>query len=517
MTQNNNLLSSAATSALAGMARGIEKEGLRYTRTDGLISQSGHPASLGSTLTHPYITTDYSEALLEFITPKQESIESSLECLSELHTFTLSKIDGERIWPASMPCILDGAKSIPIAEYGTSNVGVIKNIYRRGLDVRYGRIMQAIAGIHYNVSLPQAFWEAYQEQLGEHGSTDDFRSAQYFHLIRNFHRHSWVLYYLFGASPVLDASFFDQREPNLEAYGERTWGLPYATSLRMSDLGYTNSAQQDLHIGYDSLQDYIRTLSHAVQQPYPAYEKIGVKDAQGEYQQLNANILQIENEYYSEIRPKRVANSGERPVEALERGGGEYIEVRALDINPFMPIGMDAQQCRFIDAFVLHCLVSHSAAQCPNEWAEIARNRSTVIKQGRQPGLELTYCGTRKTVKDWVSQILDATAECAKHLDTAHGGTAYADAVSAQRAKAEDPANTPSGQIMTKINQGQEFYDLISSLSEQHAEELLSAGLSENRARTLDEAAAKSLQEQKERDAQVEQPFDEFLADYNAL
>ena len=515
-TKTSTILNDKATAALTGIARGIEKEGLRYTK-DGLISQSPHPKSLGSTLTHPYITTDYSEALLEFITPKQESIEGSLKCLSDLHAFTLAKLPDEKVWPASMPCRINGAKSIPIAQYGSSNVGVIKNIYRRGLDVRYGRIMQAIAGIHYNVSLPKDFWLAYQEQLNDTKSERDFRSEQYFHLIRNFHRHSWVLYYLFGASPVLDSSFFGDRTPKLEQYGKNTWGLPYATSLRMSDLGYTNSAQQDLHIGYDSLKDYIATLSNAVQKSYPAYEKIGVKDSNGNYQQLNANILQIENEYYSEIRPKRVADSGERPVNALARGGVEYIEVRALDINPFLPVGIDATESRFLDAFVLHCLLTHSAAQCPNEWAEIAENRSVIINRGREPGLKLKYCGTQKTVVDWVDHILDGTEKCAHYLDQAHGGTQYADAVNAQRDKAKDPANTPSGRVMAEIESGREFYDLINDLAEQHTESLLKGGLSAERQELFDSAAATSVQEQADREAADEAPFDEFLADYNQL
>ncbi len=517
MTSNTSFrLNNKATAALTGMARGIEKEGLRYTQ-EGFISQLEHPRALGSTLTHPSITTDYSEALLEFITPKLESIEGSLECLRELHAFTLARMPGENIWPASMPCRLDGAHSIPIAQYGTSNIGLIKNIYRRGLDVRYGRIMQAIAGIHYNVSLPQAFWLSYQEQLGDQSSERDFRSTQYFHLIRNFHRHSWVLYYLFGASPVLDASFFGDRTPKLDAYGKRTWGLPYATSLRMSDLGYTNSAQQDLHIGYDSLDDYIRTLSHAVQQPYPPYEQLGIKDAEGEYQQLNANILQIENEYYSEIRPKRVARSGERPVHALARGGVEYIEVRALDINPFLPVGIDATVCRFLDAFVLYCLFSHSAKQCPDEWAEIAANRSVIINRGREPGLSLSYCGTRKTVSDWVKHILDGTLEWAEYLDSAHGGHAYAQAVAAQQSKAQDPRLTPSGQVMTAIESGQEFYDFVSELADQHAGAILGSGLSRSREQALEQLAATSLREQAEREALTEPPLDEFLTDYNRL
>ena len=509
-------LSPNALSTLTGMERGIEKEGLRFT-PQGHIAQSDHPRALGSTLTHPWITTDYSEALLEFITPKLHSIEHSLTWLDELHAFTQRHLGNEQIWPASMPCRLKGPSSIPIAQYGSSNIGIMKHVYRRGLEVRYGRTMQAIAGIHYNISLPDEFWSAYQNDLGRSGDVDAFRSDQYFHLIRNFHRHSWVLYYLFGASPVLDQSFFGDRTPNLDRYGDTTWGLPFATSLRMSDLGYTNSAQQDLHIGYDSIGDYIRTLSHAVHQPYPAYEALGVKDKAGEYQQLNANILQIENEYYSEIRPKRVAHTGERPVQALRRGGVEYIEVRAPDINPFLRAGIDRTVCRFIDAFALYCLLTHSAQQCPNDWAEIAENRKQVIKYGRQPGLELTYCDQTKTVQDWVKHLLTGIAQAAELLDQAYSTDAYSKAVTAQHIKASDPDQTPSGQVMSKIKEGTEFIDLIQSLSSNHTKSLQELSITDARLAEFEAATERSLAEQSQRELDDDMSFDQYLADYNKL
>ena len=131
--------------SLAGIQRGVEKEGLRVT-ADNSISQLHHPDAVGSTLTHPTITTDYSEALLEFITPKQQGIESTIEFLRDLHSFTLNHLSDEVIWPGSMPCALNGDSSIPIADYGSSNIGQLKHVYRQGLGVRYGRTMQAIAG-----------------------------------------------------------------------------------------------------------------------------------------------------------------------------------------------------------------------------------------------------------------------------------------------------------------------------------------------------------------------------------
>lgn len=516
--QSSNLihLHDEALSELSGIMIGIEKEGLRVT-AEANIAQTPHPAGMGSTLTHDFITTDYSEALLEFITPKQASIEQSLEFLSQLHTFALLNMPGERVWPASMPCRLQGDNSIPIAEYGTSNSGKMKHVYRRGLDVRYGRIMQSIAGIHYNFSLSDEFWSAYQKQLGVPGSMELFRSDQYFHLVRNFHRHSWILYYLFGASPVLDKSFFDGRAPSLEQFQENTFGGRFATSLRMSDLGYKNSAQQGLNINYDSLEEYIRTLSHAVNQPYAAYEKLGIKDAHGEYQQLNANILQIENEYYSEIRPKRVARSGERPVLALRRRGVEYVEVRSLDINPYLPVGMEPSQCRFIDAFLLYCLLSNSPEQCADEWADIEKNQRNIIDRGRDPDLELTHCGDPGTVQQHASQLLEDIKPCSQLLDRAYQVDLYGAALEVQHEKVLDSRKTPSGKMMEQVLEGAEFIDIIQEQARQHAVAALQTGLSDSLKETLKQQAALSLEQQREREATDDISFEEFLAAYNRM
>ncbi len=509
-------LNDDAVAGLSGIQIGIEKEGLRVT-ADANIAQTAHPVGMGSTLTHDFITTDYSEALLEFITPKQYSIDKSLEFLSQLHTFALLKMPGERVWPASMPCRLQGDESIPIAEYGTSNSGRMKHIYRRGLDVRYGRIMQSIAGIHYNFSFSSDFWEAYQQQLGVTGSIELFQSDQYFHLLRNFHRHSWILYYLFGASPVLDKSFFDGEEPTLEQFQENTYGARYATSLRMSDLGYKNSAQQGLQINHDSLNDYIRTLAHAVKQPYEPYEEIGVKDANGEYQQLNANILQIENEFYSEIRPKRVTRSGERPVMALKRRGVEYLEVRSLDINPFLPVGMDADQCRFIDSFLLYCLLSNSPEQCPDEWADIDRNQRNVIIQGRDPELVLTHCGTPGSVQERAEFLMAQIEPCAALMDRAYADESHSAALEVQRQKVGNPELTPSGMVMKQVLDGAEFLDLVQDQARKHSRAALETGLDPVVRETLETQAKASITAQKEWEANDELSFEEFLDAYNRM
>ena len=182
----SQLTESSSIGCLADIGHGIEKESLRIN-PQGHIPQTPHPAGLGSPLTHPSLTTDFSEALLEFITPVFQSPDESLAYLANLHAFTFRHMDREElIWTSSMPCVLDDDSQIPLAEYGSSNVGKLKTLYRMGLSHRYGRAMQTIAGIHYNFSLPDELWSA----LGVHDQEQ--RTHAYFGLIRNFRRWSWL-------------------------------------------------------------------------------------------------------------------------------------------------------------------------------------------------------------------------------------------------------------------------------------------------------------------------------------
>ena len=218
--------------------RGIEKESLRVT-AKGQLAQTDHPAGLGSALTHPYITTDFSEALIELITPATDSVEGCLDFLADLHTYTYSQMPrDERLWVSSMPCQLEGDDHIPLARYGSSNIGRMKTLYREGLGHRYGRVMQTVAGIHYNFSMPENFWAEYRAIRGSQDDLQTFQSRQYLHLIRNFHRHCWLLPYLFGASPAVNKSFPQGREHDLQEFDEVTLYKPYATALRMGNLGY---------------------------------------------------------------------------------------------------------------------------------------------------------------------------------------------------------------------------------------------------------------------------------------
>lgn len=495
---------------------GIERETLRVD-AHGQLAHSEHPFALGSALTHAQITTDYSEALLEFITSAQPDPAATLNELERIHRFAASQLDGEYLWSPSMPGLLPDEADIPLARYGSSNIGRLKYVYRRGLALRYGRTMQCIAGIHYNFSLPETIWPLLQQLDGEAGSARDYQSAAYIALIRNFRRYSWLLMYLFGASPALDASFLRGHPHQLQQLDEDTLYLPYATSLRMSDLGYQSSAQSGLTPCYNDLASYIDSLRAAVGTPYPAYAEMGTRDANGEWQQLNTNIIQIENEYYSSIRPKRVARSGERPIQALTSRGVQYVEVRCLDINPYLSLGIDLDQARFLDTFLLFCALHDSPRLRDGECCNCSDNFLKTVKEGRRPGLHLQRNGKPVELKTWASELLDDFASIAALLDRAHGGDAYQTALHLQRRKVEDASQTPSARLLTELKtSGESFREFALRQSKAHAASFRAQPLSSTEQQHFAQLAEQSLAAQHALEQEPTGDFDSFVAAYQA-
>lgn len=503
-----------------GGLKGLEKESLRVN-PDGSLALTPHPERLGSTLTHPYITTDYSEALLEFITPPTPEASETLAFLDEVQRFTYANIDDEMLWAASMPCRLGNDEDIPIALYGRSNIGHMKHVYRRGLGHRYGRRMQTISGVHFNYSLPRDFWPAWKELFGLDLPLPAVRNKAYFGLIRNFHRLGWLVPYLFGASPAICSSFL---EPGMEdllpgAMNQdgHTVYLPWATSLRMSDIGYRNkAAQAALGISYDNLDAYVASLTHAIETPWEPYTRIGVK-VDGEYRQLNDHILQIENEYYSFIRPKQLARSGEKPTRALQRGGVEYIEVRALDVSAFDPLGVNLPELHFLEVFLALCLLSDSPLIDADEQAHIDHNQTLVAIRGREPGLRLQRAGGEVALSDWALEVLDAMTPIAELLDECEGDRRYRDTLDRQREVARHPETAPSARMLDEMRANNEsFFEFALRKSEEHRRDALARPLDEARAAFFREAASKSLADQRAIEEADELSFDEFLARYFA-
>lgn len=502
-----------ATPTLRQIRRGVEKESLRVD-ANGTLSQLPHPPGLGSPLTHPSITTDYSEALLEFITPVEESVAGVLNQLEKTHRFAYQHLHQERLWVTSMPCIVHGDNSIPIARYGSSNIGQMKHFYRVGLSSRYGRLMQAIAGIHYNFSLSDDFWSRWQEIQGNTLPAASYRSECYLALVRNFYRYTWLVAYLFGASPAVCGSFVEGKKHQLEPFGQSSYYLPYATSLRMSDLGYRSAVQEQVDFSLDNLDGYVEALRKATETPHTPYKDIGVKVDNG-YRQLNHNLLQIENEYYAPVRPKRVARSGEKPSHALRDRGIEYVEVRCLDLDPFSPIGIDQHTIYFLDLLLLHCLFEDSAPLSKHGIREINHNLQRVVLEGRRPELK-RLDGSSQTLTEEGSRLLDDLVTLATLLDGTES-TAYKDALRHQRSKFSNPENTPSAKTLRMMEEHDgSFFEFAMAQSIEHEKFFRRYPLTPADMVGFDTIAAESIAQQKDIEGSDEIGFDEFLANYFA-
>ena len=504
---------------LQGRMVGVEKECLRVAK-NGTLSTLGHPPSLGAALTHPSITTDFSEALLEIVTPPFTDMADTLECLSHNQSAVYAALqNGEFLWATSMPCGLALDSDIPIGRYGKSNVGRMKNVYRRGLGLRYGRKMQTIAGVHYNYSYPDAFWELMAKIDKQPGATSEYISRQYFALVRNILRFGWLIPYLFGASPAVCGSFFGSKCPpdRMRKLAANTLYEPYATSLRMGDIGYQNNREESgrIEADYNSLEGYVGFLQRAISSPSARYEDLGLVDADGEYQQLNTNILQIENEYYSSIRPKQIARSSEMPSIALAQRGVQYVELRSLDVNAYDPLGINDEQLRFVESFMLFCMLCESPPISMQEQKEITSNLLVVAHQGRDPDLHLSRRGEKVPLRQWGSDILDVVGEMCDLLDTEGKPKLYCNSLSQQLAKLYDPDKTPSGQMLKELRENEEdFFEFGLRKSLEHRNWFESNPLSESLQQQFASSARDSLEQQKKIENEDRLPFDEFLTKY---
>ena len=502
-----------------GMLRGIERESLRMQR-NGFLSQADHPQRLGSALTHPHITTDYSEALMEFITPPQSSIEKAFDFLTDIHAVVHRHLEHEeKLWPLSMPCMLDNEEnSIRLAQYGTSNIGRFKTLYRHGLGVRYGRRMQTISGVHYNLSFPDELFEQLQHNESDERlknlSLQDYRSHRYFGLIRNFIRLTPLVVFLVGASPSVCKCFMTGREHQLLPLLKGTLYLPYATALRMGRFGYQNSAQKQLGIHYNDLKSYLDGLQKAVHTPYKAFSRLGLNDAAGQPTQINDHVLQIENEYYSLVRPKQVPQAGETPSDALANRGVAYVELRAVDVNPYSPIGIDQSTAGFLESLALYCLLKDSPELLDDEQDTIERNQAEVVNRGRAPNASIVENGENIAIEDWMHQHLTAIQACATTLDTAYATTLYHDALVVMQQRVNEVDDTLSARVIEDTLAQGGTWNLGSALAQQHANFYDKHTLSPETLTYFDGLSQQSLQQQQALEKEQQVSFADYLAQF---
>ncbi|OAN11675.1 glutamate--cysteine ligase [Photobacterium jeanii] len=512
--------------ALAGIRRGIERELVR-TSPQGELTTTAHPTRLGAALTHPYITTDFAEAQLELVTPALTDRQATFSTLTELHQFVARNIaSDETLWAASMPPVLPAEHDIRIADYGKSNAGRLKVRYREGLANRYGKRMQLISGIHYNFSLPNTVWQLlYQQQTGvdvEESNLAAFISERYFHLIRNVLRHGWVIPYLFGATPALDKSYLQGREHNLTQWDTDTYYLPWATSLRVSNLGYSSSEQSAYPLSFNNQKAYLTDLYRVLTKPSERYTHFDHE------QQLNASVLQLENELYGSVRPK-IVSAELRPLMAMCHHGVEYIELRSLDNNPYLPLGINEAQSQFLDLFLTYCALAPSPEIDEQERQLLMARQELVATQGRQPDLMLPTLDGDVLLAELGHQLLDAMGTLAagfdQHNDIQHdkhvsaiSNQSYFAAIERERAKFNNSELTPSAKLLADMKKHQLGHNaLIHALSEQHTTQHRESGLDPVAQQKLVDLAQESLVAQAQREAQQEMSFDEFLKQKNNL
>ncbi|MEN8280128.1 glutamate--cysteine ligase [Acinetobacter gerneri] len=517
-SKSQSILPTWVDSALfKGMLRGIERESLRM-QSNGFLSQADHPKSLGSALTHPHITTDYSEALMEFITPPKETIPEALSYLADIHAYVHRHLENdEKLWPLSMPCMLDDKEeNIRLAQYGRSNIGQFKTLYRRGLGVRYGRRMQTISGVHYNVSFPDQVFEALQQHETDEAlkalSLQDYRSHRYFGLIRNFIRLTPLVMFLVGASPSVCKCFMTGREHQLLPLVKGTLFLPYATALRMGRFGYQNSAQKQLGIHYNNLCGYLDGLQKAVHTPYTPFSRLGLNDENGQPIQINDHVLQIENEYYSLVRPKQVPKDGETPSEALAKRGVGYVELRAVDVNPYSPIGINENTAAFLEVLALYCLFNESPDLLEHEQEIIEKNQNEVVNRGRAPNATIQGLHEAQPIEAWALQHVTAMQPLADLLDQTYATDIYRQAMKVMLERIDEVDETLSAQVIQDTLRQNGTWSFGSVMAHQHASSYEQHVLSAETLAYFDGLTESSLQEQQTLENDSDIGFDEYLA-----
>lgn len=502
------------TSLFTENKRGIEREALRVT-PKGTLAQTAHPAILGSKLTHPFITTDFSESLLEFITPAYDSIDAMYHHLRDIHVFASQHIGDERLWPSSMPCILGSDQEIPIANYGHSNSAKMKMHYRRGLAHRYGPHMQTIAGIHFNYSFGPKFWKIWYDHIDPaHESLQDCINVNTMRLTRNFLRKSWLIYYLMGASPTLHSSFIRQTPPSfLQNMSKETLYGPYATSLRMSPLGYHSLVQDHLNISYNSLEAYIQQLNRATETIQPRYQKITEK--YGKEAQLSASTLQIEAEYYASIRPKQPVKRCERPTAALANRGIQYVEVRCIDVNPYEPLGINTHQIHFLETFLVYCLLDSSPQFNENSPHTYRENQAKIAERGRYPIIELiNEDHSRSELTHIAKHMLIDMNKVASLLDQHAHHKHYHESVTHFAQQLMDPQTLLSERILNETQRRGDFIPFMLELSTKHQAFYREHPLSKEVLKQYESLAAESLNHQRALEAEDNKSYEEYVNAY---
>ncbi|HBM5453691.1 bifunctional glutamate--cysteine ligase GshA/glutathione synthetase GshB [Enterococcus faecium] len=319
---------------------GIEREGQRVDLA-GNLAKTDHPAIFGDRSYHPYIQTDFSETQTEMITPVTDSIPELFQYLAAVYDVTARSIPKEEmIWPLSMPPALpEKDEEIIIAK--------LKNfedvLYRRYLAKEYGKRKQMVSGIHFNFEFGDELLRTLFSHQEEFQDFSEFKTELYLKTARNFMRYRWMITYLFGASPMSEKNYFlDESHPQEPV-----------RSIRNSALGYTN--HPNVKVSYASMKQYLADIERMIEE----------------------GKLSEEKEFYTPLRFR-----GGKKVADLATTGVRYIELRNIDLNPYARLGINPEQVRFLQLFLMYMLWTEEKEDCDQWVAEgTTRNNKVALEQ----------------------------------------------------------------------------------------------------------------------------------------
>lgn len=438
------IIESNSGSLLTQGSFGLEKESQRIT-SQGELALTPHPDAFGDKTQNPRITTDFSESQIEMITPPLSSVEETYKALKQISLEVKEGIGSEMLWPLSMPPKLPDDELIPIAKFNGTIEGKKKEEYRENLAKRYGRKMQMISGIHYNFSFDNNLLNLLYDNFGNGVNRQEFINETYFAAARNFLRYRWLLIYLFGASPVCDSTYYPVIKKELAVVQKCCPDCcdaikdfnRYATSLRVSRFGYSDTNDGKNSVLFNSLSEYTGKI-----------EKM-----------LMEGSIQRESEFYSPIRPKQIVSDGGTQLEALQKNGVRYMEVRIIDLNPFEELGISIDQLRFLQVFMLFCLLNESPEITEAELEEINFNHHLVSLFGRRKDLPLyRYSNNYKRLRDFGEEIFKKLSDIAVIIEDSTCDKDYITCVGKEYQKLIDPELLPSQRIATEMAKSKESY-----------------------------------------------------------
>lgn len=366
---------------------GIERETLRVDK-EGKLALTKHPKVFECKISHPYITTDFSESQIELITPTVSTLDKAHNYLNLLYDITALEINEELLWPQSMPCSIPEDDLIPVADYGDCDSGKGASDYRKKLLKKYGGKKQLISGIHYNFSFNEELIKDLYKVSGNGEDYRDFRDNIYLKVVRNYLRYRWLLIYLLGGTTIMHESFGDKCVVNLDKVSKDGFSNNGAISYRNSECGYKNPI--DLYPDYSSVKNYVSSV----------------------YNFIDDKLIDSHKELYTQIRLKAIDNT--RFLESLLEDGVNYLEIRSIDINPFSKAGISLEDLKFINLFTLYLLIKEESEY--KTWQEEAQSNQNIISMHGQMDVDLYKDGKSISKDKWALDILNEMKSMSNEL-----------------------------------------------------------------------------------------------------